>query len=234
MLVLAINTSIPPVGVALAYRNKLLGEIQLAIMNTYSQYLLPTIDFLLAQCQIERKQIEGLAVTVGPGFFTGLRVGLATIQGLALGLGLKIATLSTLRLLVESCRVMYQGQVWVIIDARRGLVYAAPFLIIDGRVKRLEQDTAMQPNHLAKFLKPPAFLLGTGARIYATEFLRSGLTLAPAWIDSPRSGYLALLGVEILSAGYGIDPEELKPCYCRPSDAEIEFGLPLDEYQFFK
>jgi len=79
-------------------------------------------------------------------------------------------------------------------------------------------------------LEPPALLVGGGARVYAEELVRPGITLAPAWQETPRPGLLALLGESGLAAGAGLAPEMIAPRYCRPSDAEIRFGLPLEEY----
>lgn len=233
MLVLAIDTSFAPIGVALARPGQLLGEICTSAASTHSQRLLPALEFLLDQCQVTREQLQGLAVTVGPGLFTGLRIGLATAQGMALGLGLKVAGVSSLRLMAEACRA-HEGRLWAVADARRGLVYAAPFLIAGGEVQRLDQDAALSPARLAERLEPPALLAGAGARLYAGELLRPGLALAPAWADLPRPGLLALLGAQRLAAGRGVGPEELKPRYCRPSEAEVRFGLPLDEYRLIE
>ncbi len=233
MLVLAIDTSFAPAGVALAREGRLLGEIFAVAASTHSQRLLPAVEFLLAQCQAGREQLEGLTVTLGPGLFTGLRIGLATAQGLALGLGLKVAGVSTLRVMAEACRSR-EGRLWAVADARRGLVYAAPFQVEGGEVRRLDQDAAMSPVRLAERLEPPALLVGEGAGMYREQLLAPGLELAPAWAGLPRPGLLALLGEELLESGNGVGPEEIKPRYLRPSEAEVRFGLPLDEYRLIE
>jgi tRNA threonylcarbamoyladenosine biosynthesis protein TsaB len=83
-------------------------------------------------------------------------------------------------------------------------------------------------------IQPPALLLGDGARLYAGQLLAPGLSLGPAWAESTRPGLLALLGEKRLEEGESLPPEQLTPRYCRPSEAEIRFGLPLDDYCLLK
>jgi tRNA threonylcarbamoyladenosine biosynthesis protein TsaB len=238
MLTLAIDTSFAPVALALARDGQILGEIFTQAASKHSQRLLPALDFLLAQCQVDRREVGGLAVSLGPGFFTGLRIGLATVQGLALGWGVEVAGVSSLRLLAEaSLTSLPQGAtLWAVADARRGLVYAAPFVLENGRLARQDEDSAFSPARLAERLVAPALLVGAGARLHAGNLLRpglaQGLTLAPAWTDSPR--LLALMGEARLEAGLGLAPTQVKPRYCRPCEAEVRFGLPLDEYRLIE
>jgi tRNA threonylcarbamoyladenosine biosynthesis protein TsaB len=236
MLTLAVDTSFAPVALALARDGQVLGAMLTQAASTHSQRLLPALELLLAQCQVKRCELDGLAVTLGPGFFTGLRIGLATVQGLALGLGLSVAGVSSLRLLAHGCLPgLDEGAaLWAVADARRGLLYAAPFVLESGRLARRDEDVALTPARLAERLTVPALLVGSGARIHAAQLLRSGLRLAPAWADTPRPGLLALIGQERLEAGQGLPPEQVNPRYCRPCDAEVRFGLPLDEYRLIE
>lgn len=230
MLVLALDTAAQAGGVGLAEDGRLLGEVLVDSPATHSRRLLPAVDFLLAQCGRQRRELGGLAVSLGPGFFTGVRIGLATAQGLALGLGLPATGVGSLRLLAAG-PMGYTGTIWAVSDARRGLVYAAPFAAGPDGLERLDGDAAMSPERLAQRLEGPALLVGAGARLYAEALLRPGLALAPPAADLPRPGLLALMGAERLAEGLGVGPEALLPRYCRPSDAEIRFGLPLDGYR---
>lgn len=230
MPILALDTSLAPAGAALAHEGRVLGQVALCNQANASHCLLRQIDFLLDACGVGKDQLSGLAVTLGPGFFTGLRIGLATAQGLALALGLKVAAVSTLRLLAAAFP-NHPETVWALADARRGLIYAAPFRPRPEGLERLGLDMAITPERLAPLLEPPALLVGAGARLHGDALLRDGLTLAPAWADHPNPGLLALMGEEFLAQGQGLEPEQLAPRYCRPSDAEVRFGLPLDEYR---
>lgn len=230
MLVLALDTATQAGGAALAEDGKLIGEVMLASDATHSRRLLKVVEFLLQGAGRSREYLNGVAVTIGPGYFTGLRVGLATAQGLALGLDLPVAAISTLRLVAAS--VARPGPtIWPVLDARRGLVYAAPFSYGPQGLERLDEDAAMSPRRLANEIKGPALLVGDGAKAYADELAGPEREMAPEWAAMLRPGLLAILGHHRLSAGQGIKPEQVSPRYCRPSDAEIRFGLPLDEYR---
>ena len=230
MLVLALDTSLSGGGAALARGGRVLAEARLEPGPGFSQRLLPAVEQVLAQAEAAPRDLEGLAVTLGPGFFTGLRVAIATAQGMALGLELAVAGISSLRLLAEAAPPQ-AGTVWALADARRGLLYAAAFQRREGRLERTEEDMAISLPRLAEVLQPPALLIGPGARLLEPEHLAPGLELAPEELDTPSPGRLALLGERRLQNGQGVSALELRPRYCRPSDAEVRFGLPLDDYR---
>ncbi len=159
-----------------------------------------------------------------------------------------MAGVSTLRLLAAGA-ARPSVTTWAVLDARRGLVYAAPFRLAEGgggaeggeggeggagSLERLDEDAALGPERLSGLIQGPALLVGEGARAYAAELAGPGRELAPAWADVPRPGLLALVGHERLVRGGGLPPEQVRPRYCRPSDAEIRFGLPLDEYRLLE
>ncbi|MFH1058048.1 MAG: tRNA (adenosine(37)-N6)-threonylcarbamoyltransferase complex dimerization subunit type 1 TsaB, partial [Pseudomonadota bacterium] len=159
MTVLAIDSAQPPLGLGLARDGQVLGEVVTNSSAPHSRRLLPALNFLLDECGCTRADLRGLAVCLGPGFFTGLRTGLASAQGLALALDLPVAGVSALRLMAAGL-AGYSGLAWAVADARRGLVYAAPFRLADGRAERLDEDTAYAPARLAERLGPPALLAG--------------------------------------------------------------------------
>jgi tRNA threonylcarbamoyladenosine biosynthesis protein TsaB len=228
--VLALDTSLSGGGAALASEGRVLAQARLEPGPGFSRRLLPAVEEVLARAGVQRGDLRGLAVTLGPGFFTGLRVGIATAQGMALGLGLPVAGVSSLRLLAEAAPPEAET-IWALADARRGLLYAAAFRRQGGVLARLAPDMAISAQRLAGRLSPPALLLGPGARLLGPEHLAPGLELAPPGLDHPDPGRLALLGEHRLARGEGSAPHQLRPRYCRPSDAEVRFGLPLDDYQ---
>lgn len=230
MLVLAIDTASKTGGCALLKDGELWGEVLLGVDTTHSRRLMASLDFMLGQCGVAKKDLEGLAVNLGPGYFTGLRIGLASAQGLALGLDIPVWGASSLKLLAAGL-LGARGLIWSVADARRGLVYAAPFEASAGGLTRLDEDAAMSPKRLAGLIEAPALLVGDGARLYSDELCGPRVELAPAAGDHTRPGLLALLGEQALTAGQGLAPEELRPRYVRPSDAEVRFGLPLDGYR---
>lgn len=127
MLVLAADTSLPILSVALVNDGVLAGAVALEGKGSRNEKLLPAIDWLLSENNIDRKSIELFAVTRGPGSFTGVRIGLATIQGLALALGRPVCAMST----HEAIAFGEAGRVAVVDDAGRGESYVS--LFDDGR-----------------------------------------------------------------------------------------------------
>jgi tRNA threonylcarbamoyladenosine biosynthesis protein TsaB len=230
VLVLALDTSGRAGGAALAKDGAIVAEVLLDTPATHSRRLLAAVDFLLEAAGADRAELGGLAVAAGPGYFTGLRIGLATACGLALGLGIPAAGVSSLRLVAEGAARPGLAT-WAVTDARRGLVYAAPFSLGPAGLVRTGEDTALAPERLAGLIQAPALLAGDGARAYSEELAGPGVELAPAWADLPRPGLLALIGARRLARGEGVAAEGLRARYVRPSEAEVRFGLPLEDYR---
>ena len=123
MLILAADTSLPLLSVALLNDAALLGTLALEGKGSRNEKLLPAIDWLLTESGIDRRAVELFAVTRGPGSFTGVRIGLATIQGLALALGRPVCAMST----HEAIAFGEAGRVWITDDAGRGELYVSEF-----------------------------------------------------------------------------------------------------------
>lgn len=124
MLVLAADTSLPILSVALISDGTLVGAMALEGKGSRNEKLLPAVDWLLTENNIDRKSIDLFAVTRGPGSFTGVRIGLATIQGLALALGKPVCAMST----HEAIAFGEEGRVSIADDAGRGELYVSTFL----------------------------------------------------------------------------------------------------------
>jgi tRNA threonylcarbamoyladenosine biosynthesis protein TsaB len=122
MLTLGVDTSLPILSVALLDDSRLLGAIALEGKGSRNEKLLPAIDFVLTENHVDRKSIELFAVTRGPGSFTGVRIGLATVQGLALALGKPVIAMSTHEALVPG-----PGSFAIVDDAGRGEFYVSVF-----------------------------------------------------------------------------------------------------------
>ncbi|MFL6248643.1 MAG: tRNA (adenosine(37)-N6)-threonylcarbamoyltransferase complex dimerization subunit type 1 TsaB [Thermoanaerobaculia bacterium] len=123
MLVLAADTSLPILSVALVNDGALIGAVALEGRGSRNEKLLPAIDWLLSENSIDRHSIDLFAVTRGPGSFTGVRIGLATMQGLALALGRPVCAMST----HEAVAFGEAGRVAIVDDAGRGELYVSHF-----------------------------------------------------------------------------------------------------------
>ncbi len=126
MLILATDTSLPILSVALVRDGALIGAIAMEGKGSRNEKLLPAIDWMLTESSIDRTSIDVFAVTRGPGSFTGVRIGLATVQGLALALGRPVCAMST----HEAIAFGEPGRVTIVDDAGRGELYISVF--VDG------------------------------------------------------------------------------------------------------
>jgi tRNA threonylcarbamoyl adenosine modification protein YeaZ len=122
MLILAADTSLPILSVALILDDALLGAVALEGRSSRNEKLLPAIDWLLTEAAVERTSIDLFAVTRGPGSFTGVRIGLATMQGLALALGKPVCAMSTHEAIAPA-----NGRASIVDDAGRGEFYVSAF-----------------------------------------------------------------------------------------------------------
>jgi tRNA threonylcarbamoyladenosine biosynthesis protein TsaB len=213
--VLAMDTTTGRGSVAVVADGAVLGEVRLRSGMGHSQRLMPAVAFLLGGLEMKPADVEGYAVTAGPGSFTGLRVGLACVQGLALATGRPCLGISTLDVL--AARIAGAAPALVAaMDAHRGEVYAAVY-DRDGR-RRGEPITAAPAEAFAAMPAGAAFI-GDGAERYA-EVIRA---VARDPVFPRRSAFLAgtlgLMAESRLAAGHGVAAAELRPLYLRGTGA---------------
>ena len=223
MKLLAVESATLSGGAAILDGDRLLGEITLNIAITHSERLLSAVDRLLADCGLAPADLEGLAVSVGPGSFTGLRVGLATVKGLAMALDLPVAPVPTLDAL--AARLPFaDAPVCPILDARKGEVYFSLYRWRGDRMHRERDYLALPPEFAAAELSAPVILLGDGIEACRPWLGRLGeeVRIAPAAQRLPSAATVAGLGHAVLAAGGGVNAEALAPLYLRPSEAELK------------
>jgi tRNA threonylcarbamoyladenosine biosynthesis protein TsaB len=223
MRVLAVETSTLAGGAALLDDAHVVGEYALDVSATHSERLMGAIDRLLTDAGWTPRDLEGLAVAVGPGSFTGLRIGLSTVKGLALALGIPIAAVPTLDALAAG--LPYAGlPVCPVLDARKREVYASLYRW-DGSAMRREWDyLAIAPRELSERLREPVIVLGDGADQIDSPHARP--VRPPRRGPSPAS--VGALGHARLAQGDTVVPAELVPIYLRPSEAELKSrGVPV-------
>jgi tRNA threonylcarbamoyladenosine biosynthesis protein TsaB len=223
MKLLAVESATLSGGAAILDGDRVLGEITLNIAITHSERLLAAVDRLLADCGLAPADLEGLAVSVGPGSFTGLRVGLATVKGLAMALDLPIAPVPTLDAL--AARLPFaDAPVCPILDARKNEVYLSLYRWRGGRMCREREYLALPPELAVAELTAPVILLGDGIEACRPWFggQGDGIRVAPVAQRLPAAATVAALGHAMLAAGGGVGAETLVPLYLRPSEAELK------------
>jgi len=178
------------------------------------------VDRVLADAGVTIGDVEGLAVSIGPGSFTGLRIGLALAKGIAFAGGLPLVGVPTLEALAHVADAAPGETICAALDARKREVYAALFVATEAAPRRVSTDVALAPEALAARLTPPCVLVGDAGEVYG-EVLGARATLRPFATHHPRGGVIARLGTERIAAGEGANPGPLEPTYVRAPDAEL-------------
>ena len=220
MLILAIESSAGPASCAVCSDEALLGQFYQNNGLTHSKTLMPMIKALLMSLDIAISDIGIVAVSRGPGSFTGVRIGVSSAKGLAWGAGIPVCGVSTL----EAMAYQAPGQgviICPVMDARRGQVYNALFEWSTARPARLCEDRAISLEELAADLKSravPCMLVGDGAALSYEHLSAAGI---PCRIAPGLMRYQTAYGVAMAAINIKPIPAiELEPSYLRPSQAE--------------
>jgi tRNA threonylcarbamoyladenosine biosynthesis protein TsaB len=223
MKILAVETSTRVGSVAIVENESLIAEYTLNVVATHSERLLPAIDQILKDSKLTIQEIEGFAVSLGPGSFTGLRIGISTVKGLALATGKAVVGIPTLDVLAHNV-VFSHLLICPMLDARKGEVYTALYRG-DGKgiLQKLSPDLALKPHDLLQRVKEPVIFLGDGVDVYRDKLTgnKDNYLFAPSYLNQPRASTLAKLCLEKFRKGEILKEEEIIPLYCRASEAEI-------------
>ena len=237
MLVLGVESATDMAGVALADDTGVLAEVSLARGRRHGESIAPAIEFVCARVGVALRQIDAVAADVGPGLFTGLRVGVATAKGIGFALDIPVVELSSLELLaIDMGRRLGAGsarpcRLVPVVDARRGQLFAAEFRPAPAGEAGLEQtgeDHLADPDALAGEVRSlvstgeRVVCAGDGARRYAELLTSAGAELVPG-VVSPDPGILATVGRARVAAGSGRDASKVAARYLRPADVRINW-----------
>ncbi len=223
MRILAVETSTLAGGAALLDGERLVGEYTLNITATHSERLMAAVDHLLRLSGWEPTDLEGLAVAIGPGSFTGLRIGISAIKGLALALGIPVAPVPTLDALAATLPFATHP-VCPVLDAKKGQVYASLYHWADGAMLGDWDYLALSPEELCGRLTGPVIFVGDAVDTLRGLFearLGERAHFAPAHRRLPSPGSVGALGHALLLSGRTVDAAALTPLYLRPSEAEL-------------
>lgn len=225
MKILGIETSTMLGGVAIADEKGLIAETRLNVKSTHSERLMATIDEQLRQSELVLCDIDAFAVASGPGSFTGLRIGLSTAKGLCYATGKPLVMVPTLEAFARSF-AFSRHPVCVMLDARRGEVYAAVFQWDGGFIKLLDEVSAA-PEDLFRNVDSPVVLAGEGAVVYRERLvavLGERAIFAPLVTMVPSPANVAMLGLEKALQGEFTDALAAEPFYIRKSEAEVKWS----------
>lgn len=224
-LILAIENSGPCGSVALISRNGCLAEYSLTSKKTHSKRLLATIDQLLRETGNTIFGIDAIAISLGPGSFTGLRIGLATVKGLCMAAEKPLIGVSTLDAL--AMQLPHQPrQICAVLDARKKEIFAACYKAEPlGPPRQTMPPTVLSATALACRIDQETIFIGDGIQLYGTFFEEK---LGPFYkavspsLFFPRAAAVAAIALHLHARGDFLDPLTAAPLYIRASDAELQ------------
>jgi len=226
VLILGIETATDQVGVALGHHAGVLGAFEISRPRQHAELLAPMIEQLCRQCDVAVAELGVIAVDVGPGLFTGMRVGLATAKAMAQALRIPVIGLSSLDLLAYPLRHAH-GEIASVIDARRGELYFAFYRPVPGGVQRCSEPmVGTYDDLLAEVIAAPTppLLVGDGARVHAARLREAGrCDLADEAMQYPSASALVQLAHAKALREDWVNPWELAPLYLRAPDAQINW-----------
>ncbi len=223
MLILGIESSTPRSSVAIANQDRVLAGASLGVPQRHGEFLAPAIDFCLTQAGYRAADITGITVGVGPGLYTGLRVGIATAQTLAAAMELPVVGLSGLDALAFKARHV-RRLICATIDARRSEVFWAFYRCSPGGVQRETELSVGSPDTLAaeiQGLGEECLVIGDGGARYRDMLLDAGADVAANEMARPDAADLVELAVPRFVREETTRPESLQPIYLRKADAKI-------------
>ncbi|OOM11936.1 tRNA (adenosine(37)-N6)-threonylcarbamoyltransferase complex dimerization subunit type 1 TsaB [Clostridium saccharobutylicum] len=226
MIVLAVDSSSKVATVALMKDDKLLGEITLNDKKEHSVILMTIIEDLLKSNNLTIDDIDGYVVSKGPGSFTGLRIGMATVKGLSFGSGKPYVSLSSLDALAFSV-ANFDGLICPIMDALRNSVYTSLYKSCNGSLEKLMDYSALDMDELVEMIKSKGekvIFIGDGLDKYKDYLIENcpNCYFPPNHLNLVRASSLGEIGSKLLKDGQFDDPNST-PFYLKKPQAEREY-----------
>lgn len=232
MNLLAVDSATRTCSVALMQQGKITAEFGADLDQTHSRHLMRLIDSVLELAGQQISDLDALAVTSGPGSFTGLRIAMATVKGFAMAHRLPVCPVSCLEALAWPY-LGVSGLFCSMLDARKKQVYAQVFCLEQGRVEEIIPAQVADPDQIMDLIaglgKPLCWFAGPGAGVYReliTGRFAGTARLVPGVQNRIRAAVVAEMAKEMMAAGSGRDPAGVVPRYIRKSDAEREQKQP--------
>lgn len=215
MKLLAIDTSTDYLSLAVLDNGKIRKRFHRHIGRNHSTLLIPSIDKLLKKAGLNIKKIDGFCVGVGPGSFTGLRIGVATIKGLAYSLKKPVVAVPSIDAIAENAKDP-DGIICPVLDAKKGKVYGALYRSNRGAIKRISKYLLISTENLNTILGryDKITILGDGAGLMGRQAHISD------WY--PRADVIARIGLEYFKRRKFTSPEDLEPLYLYSGECDIK------------
>lgn len=222
MNILALDTATRTCSVAVLVDGKVSTELMDVSGETHSRHLMTMVGEAVRESGMDVAGFDGFAVTRGPGSFTGLRIGISAVKGLAAAAGKPVVGISSLRVLAAQAGDT-SDLIYAVLDARRNEIYGAGFRHQNGRLEQVRPEVVMPPEAAVDGIDERCLLVGDGALLYRErllDVLGPMASVAPSDCHVIRASTIGFLAVEAFEAGAGIEPAALVPAYIRQSYAD--------------
>ncbi len=223
MKILAVDTATKSCSAAIVDDEMACAELTTVNSQTHTKHLMSMIDTVCDMSGVKIADMDGFAVTIGPGSFTGLRIGISTVKGLAWSLNKPVVGISSLDALAWQC-IPAPYPVCTMLDARKQEVYYSRYCFQDGELKKDRSEQVIAPAEAINDIREPCLFIGNGANLYKEEILEKLGELAhfAGWNqDIIRASSVAGLSFERFVHHQTDDVALLVPHYIRKSDAEL-------------
>jgi tRNA threonylcarbamoyladenosine biosynthesis protein TsaB len=219
---LAVDTAGRSCSVAVGGSRQPVVELTSLPARTHSVHVMGMIQTVLNLAELEWRQLDGFGVTIGPGSFTGLRIGISTIKGLALATGKPVCGVSSLDILAHQA-LPWPFVICPMLDARKGAVYAGLYRWRDGGLQTVVAEQVLPPDEVLCDIREACVFIGDGAQLYRdriNESLGERAYFVPPERNVIHAASLARLAALKYARQGGDDLASLAPRYVRPSDAQ--------------
>jgi len=213
LLVVAIETSSAVGSVALSRGPELIAERTFRKGARHGRDLVPSLHAAFREHGLAPADTALVAVGVGPGSYTGLRVGLATAKALCFALGCPCVAVNSFDAMVQNVAAQSDGTASVVVDARRGNIYSARYKSENGKWLRVDGPAVSEPGRVADRLAPGTIVLGDAIAKYPSLF--DGFETTPPEMWTPRAAAVTALGYAAYASGSAADAESIRPEYLR-------------------
>jgi len=224
MKILALDTATPSCSVAILDDGSLLAELTRGNSTTHSRHLMGLINTVCSIADLKAGDVDGFAVTIGPGSFTGLRIGISTIKGLAFSLGKPVVGVSSLDALAWQC-AQSDYLICPILDARKKEVYACRYRLKNNVLKKAGAEKVASPAEAVRGIREPSIFVGNAVQLYRENISDELGELAhfAAWGQHTiRASSIAWLSMTGFYRQQTDDVAMLIPQYIRKPDAEVK------------
>ncbi len=223
MRILGIDTSTRFLCIGILDGNRLIADYNQDLDRRHSELLIPTVNKLLKRAKVSLNAIDGFACGIGPGSFTGLRIGLSAIKGFAFGLDKPVVGVPTLDIIAKNIKDD-NGSICVVVDAKRDLIYNALYKIKNNRLKRESPYRLSSIEALLKYIKLRTIFVGDAVKLYK-EIIKSKLKdkayFSKQGLWYPKAANLLEIARDKFARNQIISRAKLLPLYLYPKECQI-------------